>query len=198
MSEVTDFGPSVFRIIIRDMVSDAGWASSPIEDLKTLRERIESVFNTYCGATGSLFSSTQVLFMYEALTAHTIRNYELVVYLIDSAKKSVIARRMPSVTIDLDGTGLTFVGGAFNLSEVYLNADYHTQSELLANTIIHECMHNKLNMGDSMHDLAPFTGDPGGFAQQTLPSTTDLAPTSIDITTMAPALSSVVPQQIGI
>jgi hypothetical protein len=198
MSQVTDFGTSVFRIVVRSMVSDQGWADSSISDLKTVWTRVGSIFTTYCQGTGSLFSRAEVLFLWEPLTADTLRNYELVVYLVDSWRKSQIKRLYSSTSIDPDSTGLTYVQGSLNLSEVYLNADYHTDPALLANTMIHELMHNKLNMDDSMHSLAPFVGDIGGFAQASLPSNTNLQPTSADISNMAPALSSVVPQQIGI
>jgi hypothetical protein len=198
LPDVTDFGPSVFRIVVRSMVSDKGWADSSIDDLKTVWTRVGSIFTTYCQGTGSLFTRAEVLFMWEPLTANTLRPYELVVYLLDSWRKSQIARLHSSVSIDPNSTGLTFVQGSLNLSEVYLNADYHTESALLANTMIHELMHNKLNMDDSMHSLAPFVGDIGGFAPASLPSNPNLQPASADISNMAPALSTVVPQQIGV
>jgi hypothetical protein len=92
--------------------------------------------------------------------------------------------------------GLT-VTGSKRLSEVYYNHPFH-QSDVtfLSNTIVHELMHNKLNMDDSMHGLAPFAGAAGGFIQDNMPGLNmvermarqTLTPTSVDISTMAPAM----------
>jgi hypothetical protein len=198
MADLTDPGASIFRIVVRSMISDAAWKESPISDLDITWARVESVFTTFCQAKGSIYTSATVQITKKAVAANALRPFDLVVYLVDSVGQSVIKRRQRSVKLDPDATGQTFVQGALNICEVYLKHDYHSKAKLLANTVIHECMHNKLNMDDSLHNLAPSVGGNGGFAQDGLPNDTDLQPSNIDITTMAPALSKVVPQQVGV
>lgn len=197
MADLADPGTSVFRIIVRSMISDAAWDKSPISDLDKTSDRVESIFTTFCQSKGSIYTRAVVQITKKPVAANTPRPFDLVVYLVDSAGQSVIKQRQRSVKLDPDATGQTFVQGALNICEVYLKHDYHSKARLLANTVIHECMHNKLNRGESLHDLAPSVGGNGGFAQESLPNDTDLEPSNIDITTMAPALSNVVPQQIG-
>jgi hypothetical protein len=198
MADLTDPGASVFRIVVRSMISDATLKKSPISDLGKTWARVESVFTIFCKAKGSTYTSASVQITKNAVAANALRPFDLVVYLVDSFGQSVIKRRQRSMKIDPKAPGQTFVQGALNICEVYLKHDYHSKAKLLANTVIHECMHNKLNRGESLHDLAPSIGGNGGFAQERLPNDTDLEPSTIDITTMAPALSKVVPQQVGV
>ena len=198
MADLTDPGATVFRIVVRSMISDAAWDASPISDLDVTWARVTSIFTTFCKAKGSIYTSATVQVTKKAVGANDLRPFDLVVYLVDSVGQSVISRRQRSLKVDPNATGQTFVQGSLNICEVYLKHDYHSKAKLLANTVIHECMHNKLNKGESMHDLAPFIGANGGFAQERLPNETDLQPSSVDISSMAPALSNVVPQQIGV
>ena len=110
MAQIPDLGASTFRIVIRWMVSDAAWAQSPLpDDLESIWTRVQTIFTVYCGNTGSLFSAASGLFVWEPVAATTLKPFEPVVYVVDSAQKSVIAPRYGG--IDTTATGNTYVGG---------------------------------------------------------------------------------------
>jgi hypothetical protein len=197
MGQLPDVGASVFRIAVRSMVTKQGWAQAPFSDQSGIWQRVGDIFTIFTGGPRSRFSSAGAYVVSGPVAASTLNPWEPVVYLVDSFKKSVVGPRF-KMALDPASTGSTYVGGALNMSEVYLLHDAHDTPETLANTIIHELMHNKLNMGDAMHDLASFVGDMGGFMQSDVPHNTALKPTSGDISNMAPVLSTVVPRQIGV
>jgi hypothetical protein len=192
-----------FQIYIRSMASNAAWGkfsvnfSDPSDPyLKTIWERVGSIFTIFCEDPGTPFSTARAYFLWQPVGPQTLNPCEPVVYLIDSFQQSLIGRQYGQFNVDPARAGLTWVNAGNNLSEVYLAA--HNDPAFLANRIIHELMHNKLNMDDSMHNLALFVGPEGGFMQSPLPPVTDLNPSPQDIQQMVPALIRTVPQQTGI
>jgi len=187
---------NVFRIVIRNKTSKKMQDKTGF-DAMTLRDRVADIFTIIAQDPATPFSEARVFYVFERIPSGLLEKWEPVVYLVDDFSKSLI--RPPISAKDAEKpTGRTRVEGALNLAEVYLDAPYHSQAELLANTVIHELMHNKLNQGDAMHDRAGFTGDLGGFLQDRLPSNPNLRPTKGDIAAVAPRLSSVVPQDFGL
>jgi hypothetical protein len=184
--------PSWFRIAIRanvGIMADAGFT-----DLATVWGRVQDIFTVYCKASGGRFAGGAAYWCDSPLDANQVKPWEVVVYLLPSASKTLLKGRFSMVNFEKTKTGHTAMNGSKTLSEVYLDHAYHASPELLANTIVHELMHNKLNMGDELHALTPFVGDIGGFAQENLPSNSKLATSSADRSNMGPALSKVVAQ----
>src|SRR5262249_37311084 len=179
---------SWFRIAIR--ADD----SLGIEKPGIIWQRVQDVFTSFCTESVGRFAGAQAYWLSSPLAAGQLQAWEVVVYLLPSFRKTLIGRVFPSLKsqITKNDTGNTAVQFAKNLSEVYLEHPYHDEPELIANTIVHELMHNKLNMGQPMHSLAPFVGDLGGFMQESLPRNKTLSTTSADRTNLGPALSKVI------
>lgn len=194
MGQLPDADAATFRIAIR---VKATWSNAAFSDTDTVWQRVAGIFTKLAKGTGSAFKTATATFVTDPVAATTLKPYELVVYVLNSHRDSLIKPRY-KMAVGAGDTGNTYVGGALNLSEVYLKHDYHDTAETFANTIVHELMHNKLNMGNDMHDLAVFVGDGGGFMQEALPHNTKLEPSGRDVSTLAPALSKSVAQQIGI
>src|SRR5262249_7377040 len=181
--------PSWFRIAIR--ADD----SLGIEKPGIIWGRVQDVFSSLCKESGGRFAGAQAYWGSSPLAANQLEAWEVVVYLLPTVTKSLIARKFPSLKSQLskNDTGNTVVQFAKNLSEVYLDHPYHDEPELIANSIVHELMHNKLNKGQDMHSLAPFVGDMGGFMQESLPRNKSLNTTSADRTNLGPALIKAIP-----
>jgi len=86
---------------------------------------------------------------------------------------------------DTEG-GLTYNNGTVTGSDVVANPDDDTS--MIANLTFHELMHNKLNMGDSMHRL-------GGLAKSPVDESTPL--TNANIEAMAKVLTTDRKQWVG-
>jgi len=86
---------------------------------------------------------------------------------------------------DTEG-GLTYNNGTVTGSDVVANPDDDTA--MIANLTFHEFMHNKLNMGDSMHRL-------GGLAKSPVDESTPL--TNANIEAMAKVLTTDRKQWVG-
>jgi hypothetical protein len=194
MGQIPDADATTFRIAIR---VKATWSNAAFSDTDTVWQRVAAIFTKLAQGKGSIFKTATATFVAAPIAAATLKPCELAVYVLDSYRNSIIKPKY-GLAVSASDTGNTYVGGALNLSEVYLKHDYHDTAETLANTIVHELMHNKLNMGNDMHDLAMFVGDAGGFMQEQLPHNTSLDPSSRDVSTLAPALSRNVAQQIGV
>ena len=177
-----------YRIVIR-----AKLKAVP-ENNDVIRARVEKIFNIYVQSTANAFKTAKVYWVTDAVDNNGIENFELIAYLIDSAADSLIRKNVPGQKIDTSSTGTTYTGGSKNLTEVYLKHVYHDEPELIANTIIHELMHNKLNQGDEMHSIDDMIMDSIGFAQEKLPRNKKLEPSKADKDAMGPALGKAVPQ----
>lgn len=186
--------PTVFQIGIREM--DKGSIAEPGK----VWQRVQDIFTQFCQA-GTVFQRASALWLTSPVAAADIKPHEMVVYLVKNHSRSLIDRKpVPSQVIGRTRLHPT------HLSEAYYDHPF-LKDELifLANIIVHELMHNKLNLGDEMHALAPFAGSAGGFLQDMLPGTNmveqmlqrKLEPTGTDIRTMAPALSRQWPQFLG-
>ena len=125
----------------------------------------------------------------------------MVVYLVRNHSRSLIDRSPVPARV----LGMTRLHPT-HLSEVYYDHPFLRDEPIfLANIIVHELMHNKLNLGNEMHALAPFAGAAGGFLQDTMPDINmiermlqmKLEPTGTGIRTMTPALSNKWPQFLG-
>ena len=200
LSSDPDYSSKVFQIGIREINNDQ------IREPAIVWRRVQDIFTQFC--KGSKFQRAEASWYYERIDPDEIQPHEMVVYLV-RRRQSLIARNFPRAFAQArvtDNTlGLTF-NGTQRLSEVYYDHPFlQDEFVLLGNIIVHELMHNKLNMGNEMHDLAPFTGSEGGFLQDTMPnlsmaermSRRNLQPTGTDIRTMAPALSRNSPQFLG-
>lgn len=82
--------------------------------------------------------------------------------------------------------GLTYNNGTVTGSDVVANPDDDTT--MIANLTFHELMHNKLNMGDSMHRM-------GGLAKSPVDESTPL--TDVNIAAMAKVLTQDRKQWVG-
>jgi hypothetical protein len=186
--------PTVFQIGIREMNKDS------ISEPGKVWQRVQDIFTQFCQA-GNVYKRASALWLTSPVAAADIQPREMVVYLVKNHSVSLIDRKpLPNIVIGLTRLHPT------HLSEVYYDHPFLRDEPIfLANIIIHELMHNKLNMGNEMHDLAPFAGAAGGFLQDTMPDInmiermlqSKLEPTGTDIRTMAPALPRVWPQFLG-
>ena len=176
-------------------------------------QRVQDIFSEFCDPAVNSFKAASAYWITESIDPGDIEPHEVIVYLIKDRNVSLIRTRFPA---DFQNNppgpntlGLTAVGKGKNLSEVYFDHSFHQgEPVLLANTIIHELMHNKLDAGNVMHSWASqFAGALGGFLQENLPNTTGivdkmarrkLETTKADIDRMKPALSKVVGQNTGI
>jgi hypothetical protein len=111
-----------------------------------------------------------------------ITDTDLLVYVVDSFFDSLVQHFPTNPTVDLNSNGLTVfqtttqdgkVISRKAASEVYFRRSPDDVA-LLAKLIFHESMHNKLTMGNEMHDRS------GGLAQETITGSTSLS--SADIT----------------
>jgi hypothetical protein len=209
MDSMVDEGANVFQIGIRLMTKNA------IADPGIVWQRVQTIFTQFCRSKfnpTSQFVRASAQWMEEAVEPTSLKPHELLVYLVRDRSASLIRVHYKSVW-DMEPPGPNVVGltavkmGGGNLSEVYYAHDFcDGEPERIANVIVHELMHNKLNMGKDMHDLAPFAGPEGGFIQDTVPLVSNVAmmmgrklePTGTDIRTMGPALPRTVRQKAGI
>jgi len=156
---------STFRIAIREMTP------SLVSEPGKVWERVGSIFTEFCGRnTGNRFNSAQAYWVDKKLAANTLAPHELIVYLVSGKSASLIRKHYPAAFTQAapnDNTlGLTYPGSKGTISEVYAGHSFFSgEPVLLANLIIHELMHNKLGLGDAMHDRASGAGGVGGFLQ---------------------------------
>jgi hypothetical protein len=192
-----------FRIMIRETVPNA------IPTPGIVWQRVQDLVTRFCRDPSSPFAAASAYWLQNPVKPTDLKPHEVIVYLVKDRDSSLIRRHFPALwrRPGENTLGMTAVGGPRNLSEVYYDHPYHAgEPKQLANTIVHELMHNKLNMGEHMHDLAPFTGRMGGFLQENLPAQTavermaraEFEPTRADIAAMAPAMSKPVPQVAGV
>jgi hypothetical protein len=206
MESMIDEGPKVFQIGIRLMDEDA------IAEPGIVWKRVQTIFTEFCRSPDNAFKRAGAQWLTDPVDPASLKPHELLVYLVKDRSASLIRRHYKSVfdqdppgpnTLGLTARGMP--GG--QLSEVYYaHPALLDQPEHIADCIVHELMHNKLDMGDRMHDLAPFAGPEGGFLQDTAPILSNLAKmmgkkleaSGTDIRTMAPALPRSVKQKAGI
>jgi hypothetical protein len=207
---MTNEGPDVFQIGIRLMDKNA------IADPGIVWQRVEAIFTRFCRSKvnpGSPFTRASAQWMEGPVDPASLKPHELLVYLVKDSTASLIRVKYKSEW-DKDPPGPNTVGltavkqAGGNLSEVYYGHDFcDDEPERLANVIVHELMHNKLNMGREMHALASgWAGRLGGFLQDMVPFVSgvyqvagvDIEATTADIQAMAPALPRSVTQKAGI
>lgn len=206
MDSMVDEGPKVFQIGIRLMVKNA------IAEPGIVWKRVQTIFTEFCTPDSNGFSRASAHWMTEPVDATSLKPHELLVYLVKGPDKSLIKHHYPKEFAknppDKNTLGLTAPnqpGG--NLSEVYFAHEFLKDEPIrIADVIIHELMHNKLNRGDDMHSFAPFSGAEGGFMQDSFPALSDLAKkkgmtlhtTGVDVRSMALALPKARPQKANI
>lgn len=115
-------------------------------------------------------------------TGIIITDSDLLVFVVDSYADSLVRHFPSNPTIDMTSNGITAfqtttqdgkVVSKKAASEAYFSRS-RTDVALLAKIIFHESMHNKLVMGDAMHDRS------GGLAQETITGATSLSAADID------------------
>jgi len=118
-----------------------------------------------------------------------IQPHELIVYFVVRRSDTVL-RTIEGATASVDAGGYTVsLKNGLRASEMYADAG---SSDLLARLTLHELMHNKLMLGDNMHD--PAVGG-GGIAKQSIGVTDDLTQKNIDL--MGQHLRDRIPQWAG-
>lgn len=187
------------RIMIRDMRPNGG--AGVTTELGKVWQRVQSLFNEVCasGFNKSGFTNCQAYWAFSPVEKAELK--DIVVYLVPSLGQSLIRRHHPNAfaqaTQGLGGNvllgGLTTVQGVANdpvaLSEVYDDSPLNEEPEWLANTIFHECYHNKLAKGDEVHSMGSgFVGSVGGFLQHRLVLDKKLPLTSSDKEVMSQAI----------
>jgi hypothetical protein len=147
-------------------------------DQAAIASTIQGFFDQIIAArksmAGTKFSRASVQWIPTAGPYPTIAPYELLVYLLPNGKTIVMNRQIESIPPPSE-LGRTSLGAdGKNGSEAY-----QTNALLTADIMFHEMMHNKQNMGDSMHSQ-------GGLAAESI--TAGDALTSGNIQNMAAAL----------
>jgi len=113
------------------------------------------------------------------------KTYELIAYYSSSGWH--VVTEMPGAKIPASAEGgLTLWNGHVTGSDVVADAD--TETRTIANLTFHELMHNKLKMGDEMHQL-------GGLAASTVDSS--MRPSEKNVAAMSAALMTPRPQWTG-
>jgi hypothetical protein len=190
--------PTVFQIGIRETVANANHNPGVIWG------RVQQVFTEFC--KDSTFKRASALWLTAPVRVNDLQPHEVVVYLVPNSGRSLIARNFPR-EFNTNPPGPNTIGltkpGFPILSEVYYDHPaLRDEPEFVANAIIHELMHNKLNMDDRMHALA---GPAGGFLEDTMRRLSNLEQarrmrleaSGTDIRTMSPALARAQPQFLG-
>jgi hypothetical protein len=195
--------PDVFRIII--VLKEKNAIAKP----GIVWQRVERIFSIFCQQGSSkLFSRAEALWVEAPIKPGSLRPFDLVAYLVRDKNTGLVRTRYPAAypRIRANTVGFTVTINQ-GLSEIYFGHPLlRGEPKLFANTIIHELMHNKLRMGNEMHDLATQVGAGGGFLQEEIQDETnrigipvsDLEPSAMDINVMNPALPRVSPQYEGI
>jgi hypothetical protein len=210
MAGMVNEGPDVFQIAIRLMDKNA------IDEPGVVWKRVMMIFQQFCRSKfnpTSPFARASAQWMEEPVDPGSLKPHELLVYLVKNRDASLIKKYYKKVW-DQDPPGPNVVGMTAprevvggNLAEVYYAHTFcDGEPERIADVIVHELMHNKLNMGNEMHNLAMFAGPEGGFLQDTVPIVSGVAqmrgkklePTGTDIRTMGLALPKGVKQRAGI
>ena len=116
-----------------------------------------------------------------------VQPHELLVYLLPLGSKMVEAKKIGvgAPPPNHDGFTALYAGGASAGSEVYDR--FSNDAALIANLMFHECMHNKLNLGNTLHTR-------NGLAAATVTAATRL--TTENINDMAAALDAPRPQWV--
>jgi hypothetical protein len=177
------------KIYMRDYADGEGYNEGGV------RLRLEEMFNRVCRDKKSTATGAQVFWMADC---PFVRTHDLSVYILRSAKDSVI-KRVYKEKIDAGDAGNTHSGGTKGaISEVYVDHPINTSEEGLANMIFHELMHNKLEIGDDLHFKCGSVGGEdiaqGSHLYDASPMGRWTKLTDCDIKLMAPALGNVVPQ----
>lgn len=181
----------VFQIGIRQT------ASVRVTDPGPIWQRVESIFTEFCDK--SRFRRASAVWLFKPVSLDEIKKHEVIVYLVGTSRNSLIAKHFAAAFSSSPPgpttLGLTSPKDVKGLSEVYFdNPNFGGDLDMIADCIVHEAMHNKLNMGDEMHQLA---GPAGGFLEDTARVLSQqqrlrgmkIAATGTDIRTMAPVLS---------
>ena len=190
------------RVIIRSMLTGR---DDYADDFKgTIKTRLGALFNEVLksGDNKSTFKTAAIIWVDKPIERAEPK--DIVIYLVKNLASGVIKRVDPATYHKLaresqdERTGATIGGTGPSLSEVYSEAAYNDQPELVANTMFNESLHNKLNEGDEMHGEAKFVGGGGGFLQADLPRRKDLELQKEDKQLLGLALSKDRPQRVGL
>ncbi len=182
--------PGELRVVIREKMSKATDADDRTATSARLKKLFEEVTASSPHNTSN-FKTCVVTWVDKPVD--TLDPKDILIYLVRTIGDSLLRQAYPALGAQLAALsaadrkricGTTTAGVNPTYSEVYWDADYNQTTARVANTMFHECLHNKLDMGQSMHDLAPMAGDIGGFLQGDLPSKDDLALTTKDKETM--------------
>lgn len=185
--------------MIRDTRPNGG--AGVATELGKVWQRVQSLFTEVCasGFNKSGFTNCQAYWAFSPVEKAEPK--DIVVYLVPGLTASLIRRHHPTLFQQamqgLSGGavlgGLTAITGVANdpvvLSEVYDDSPLNKEPEWLANTMFHECYHNKLAKGDEVHSMGSgFAGSVGGFLQHSLVLDKKLPLMSKDKEVMAQAI----------
>jgi len=92
-----------------------------------------------------------------AYRAAHVQPYDVVVYFVLDRSQSVVRKKL-GIEPPAGAAGFTYFNGSVTLSEVYVAGSMPALR--LANAAFHEVMHNKLQLGDSMHSLGGVAASP--------------------------------------
>ena len=150
---------------------------------------LEKLFTQVCEHPQSGFDDASV-FWWTHRPVHQAAN-EPFVWLLGSKADSLI-RKVYKVRVPDNNAGLTAVRATGNISEIYLDHQANQSSIGQAKMAFHELMHNKLQVGNTLHNA-----DFGlGLNKELLDLKTAISATldAENIRKMAPALKTPVPQ----
>lgn len=188
------------RVIIREKMANA----SSADDRTATAARLKKIFEEVMSSAQNTSSFKTCAVTWVDKQVDTLDPKDILIYVVRTIGDSMLRLAYPALGQQLASLsleekkllcGTTTAGVNPTYSEVYWDADYCQTCERVANVMFHECLHNKLDMGTSMHDLAPIIGAGGGFIQGSLPSSDTLALTSVDKTQMGAKLGTDRPQK---
>ena len=191
------------RVVIREKMAKA----SDSDDRTACAERLKKVFEEVMASGQNTSSFKTCVVTWVDKPVEKLENKDILIYVVRTINDSLLNQAYPNLAQQLAKLtadekkllcGTTTAGVNPTFSEIYWDADYCQTTARVANVMFHECLHNKLDMGTSMHDLAPMVGNGGGFIQGSLPSIDNLALTSVDKSQMGGKLGTDRPQKVKI
>ncbi|CAN5378316.1 hypothetical protein BH10PSE15_BH10PSE15_13490 [soil metagenome] len=185
--------PDKFHFIVRSMLTTDELSA---EDQATVTARIQKLFAEICALPACKIKMGSVA--YVKAKPENLNTQDVVVHLVSSKNASILKKyKGLPVSADPNAAGRTLISDNGNIAEVYKSAPYNNEPELLANMLVHESMHNKLNMDDAaLHGEATFVGEVGGFCQEELPRATELKWSGDDRRLLGPNLHKEDKQQV--
>jgi len=180
----------VYNVYLKNLVP-AGNTDWDAAGMTAVGTNLKQLFDEVCQNSKSSYSSSACQW---DPTSGTVKDTELLVYVLYDSSQSLISKNHPKKKIDLTKGGNTFwmANSTPRISEIYLNTmlKYMDAHILIARLAFHELMHNKLEAFD-IHSKGG-----GGLATGgVITSSTPLNDTNKEL--MAKSLGKRVPQFQG-